>query len=71
MDVKYKHARLGGRRGACSPRKILEIRCSEIASDVATTVRLPSQNGFGSQSIVSTFWLSMYACSKRADFEFL
>ena len=27
-----KHAKLGG-LGACSPRKILKIRCSEIASD--------------------------------------
>ena len=28
----HKDARLGG-LGACSPRKILEIRCSEVASE--------------------------------------
>ena len=29
----HKHARLGGCLGACSPRKCLEIRCPEIASE--------------------------------------
>ena len=28
----HKHGRVGG-LGACSPRKILEIRCSEVASE--------------------------------------
>ena len=28
----HKHGRVGG-LGACSPRKFLEIRCSEIASE--------------------------------------
>ena len=30
-----KHARLGG-LGVCSPRKFLDIRCSEIASEDRT-----------------------------------
>ena len=32
MSDLPKYARLGGGLGACSPRKLLEIRCSEIAS---------------------------------------
>ena len=36
MSNLHKHTRLGGGGGleACSPRKFLEIRCSEIASEV-------------------------------------
>ena len=33
MSNLHKDTRLGG-LGACSPRKVLEIRCSEIASEV-------------------------------------
>ena len=33
----HKHARLGGLE-ACSPRKILEISCTEIASDSSEAI---------------------------------
>ena len=62
------HARLGG-LGACFPRKFLEIRCSEIASEVILGQK---QSGVlhRSWSIASNFWLSTYAFALPADFEF-
>ena len=73
MDVRcvcmHKHARLGG-VGTCFPRKILEMRCSEIASEAIWDK---------TRAVVAT-WLMKYCiqflpvhiciCYKPADFEF-
>ena len=47
------------------PRNFVEIRYSEIASEAIFGLRV-----HGLQSIVSNFWLSIYAFSKPADIEF-
>ena len=63
------HGRLGG-LGACSPRKFLEIRCSEIASEaILRAVILYKLHGL--RSIASSFGLSIYAFAKLADIKFL
>ena len=64
----HKHARLGG-SGACSPRKILEIRCSEIA---------PETIWDKTRAIVTTWlaeycikFLAVHVCiAKPAEFKF-
>ena len=58
-----------GGLGACFLRKFLEIRCSEIASEVILGQK---QSGVlhHSWSIASNFWLSTYAFALPADFEF-
>ena len=65
--VRSKDARLGG-SGGCSPRKFLEIRCSEIASGGI----------FGQKQSHSSYYIfhPMLSCSicilliKPADFKF-
>ena len=58
-----KHARLGG-LGGCSPRKFLEIRCSEIASGV----------NFGQKQSRSSYYFIqflavLHAFAKPAEFK--
>ena len=58
-----KHARLGS-LGGCSPRKFLEIRCSEIASGV----------NFGQKQSHSSYYFIqflavLHAFAKPADFK--
>ena len=50
----HKHAKLGRGLEEYSPKKFIEIRCSEIAPE----------------TILGQKWLSMYAFAKPADFEF-
>ena len=61
----------GGWGHACSPRKFLEIRCSEVASEaILGTKQSRSCYIHGLQSITSNFWLSTYAFANPADNEF-
>ena len=76
MSDLHKHARVGG-LVVCSPRKFLEIRRSEIASEAIlgqkqsrSSYNTPRAMLHGSRSIASNFWLSVYAFAKPADFEF-
>ena len=67
----HKHARLRG-LGACSPRKFLEIRCSEMASE-AILGQSQSRSSYMARRVLypCNFWLSMYAFAKPAEIEFL
>ena len=53
------------------PRKFLDIRCSQIASE-AILEQKQSRSSYIARGVLHLlFWLSMYAFAKPADFEFL
>ena len=62
----HKHAKLGG-SGACSLRKSLESRCSEIASE-AILGQKQSRSSYMARGELHP--MSMYAFAKPADFGF-
>ena len=57
-----------GGLGACSPKKFLEIRCSESASEAILGQKQSCNSYHGSRSTASKFWLSTYAFSKPLNF---
>ena len=69
MSDLHKYARLGG-SGGMLPKKILEIRCSEIASEAILGQKQSCCSYMACGVLASGFWHSVYAFAKLADFRF-
>ena len=72
MSVVYVYMHKHAGLGACSPRKLLEVKCSDITSCMGHSgTEAESQQLHSSQSTASNLWLSIYPFAKPADRHFL